>query len=355
MEKSDNVIKICIFTGTRAEYGLLRVLAKKLDTDKNFELKILVSGSHLCGAYGNTLEEIIGDGFTQIEKVDILTNDEIVNNDIPKIIGRALAKYSDTLKEISPKYIIILGDRYEALGAAIAAHFMNIKIIHIHGGETSLGSQDNKNRNAITQLSDIHFTSAELHANKVKAMVGREAQVINIGPMVIDNIKNIKKISKEEFERKVGFKFNRKNILITYHPVSTKKDNGMKGFLEMMESLKEIIDEDCALLFTSPNADAGGLEMQKTIDIFTSNHPRKAYFVKSLGHHLYINGLMLFDIVLGNSSSGIIEAPLLQADVLNIGQRQEGRHCFGVINNIEDNRSSISNCLRLLLAKESLQ
>ena len=218
--------KICIFSGSRADYGLLKCLAQEIKMEKRFELTIIASGSHLSRKLGFTIEEIREDNISNIEEIDIgIDKDD--EYDMGKLTGRAIQIYSDKLSSIKPEYIILLGDRYEALAMALAAHYKRIKVIHLHGGESTQGALDDATRNAITQLSSIHFTSAERHRMKVEEMLGESSHVEMIGPMCIDNIKNIKVMTKEEFESKTEYRFAKKNILMTYHPVTNESDNGV--------------------------------------------------------------------------------------------------------------------------------
>ena len=237
------------------------------------------------------------------------------------------------LHKLNPDYLIVLGDRFESFGAATAAHLLGIKIIHIHGGETTLGAIDDKLRHAISQLSTLHFTSAIKHKEKVEKMGHKQENVFNVGPMAIDGLLNMQKYNREEFTVKTKFVFDKNNFLITYHPETIAKDLGINAFRNLLNVLNNI---NCNTLFTSPNADAGNELILEEIKKYISKNKLNAFFIPSLGQELYLNALRLFDCVIGNSSSGIIEAPLIGNTVINIGNRQKGRYRFGKVNDVHN-------------------
>ena len=247
---------------------------------------------------------------------------------------------------------MILGDRFESFGAAIASHLLGVKNIHLHGGETSLGAIDEKLRHSISQLSTIHFTSLDIHKRKVEQIIGSSRNVFNIGPMVLDGLLNLEKLSKIEFERKTGFSFSQKSFLITYHPETLSSDLGLSGFRNLLKVLK---DYKCSILFTSPNADFGSKGIIKLIKEFISNNKKDCFYIPSLGHELYLNALNLFDCVMGNSSSGIIEAPLLNKIVLNIGNRQKDRQRFGHVIDVNNDLESIREGVKKIFELKNLE
>ena len=334
--------KIAVFTGTRAEYGLMRSLIKELDNNVNYELFLLISSAHLDQKFGSTINEIKNDGFSlkHLLPISISTNNRF---DMAIHTGEIIKLISQKLNDINPDYIIILGDRYESFGAATAAHLIGIEIIHLHGGETTLGAVDDKLRNGITQLSNYHFTSSEIHKKKVTDIVSSNKNVYNVGPLVIDGLLNLKSISKKEFELKTGFNFAKKNVLITFHSETLALDYGINGLINL---LKELNLYKCNILFTAPNADAGSNKIIEIIKDYLNKNKNKSYYVPSLGQDLYLNALILFDYIMGNSSSGIIEAPLLKKKILNIGERQKGRFRFGSVIDVSSDRESISKALK---------
>ena len=341
--------KIVVFTGTRAEYGLMKTLIKKLDKDKYFEFNLLISASHLDSKFGNTIEEIKNDGIPTdfVLPIDIDINKK---SDMSFQTSEVIKQVSISLDKLNPEYLIILGDRFESFGAAAAGHLLGVKNIHLHGGETSLGALDDKLRHAISQLSTIHFTSAEIHKKKVEEMVGSSSKVFNIGPLVMDGFLNLQLLSKKDFQKRTGFVFSNKNFIVTFHPETLSADFGISGLENLLKCLK---DKNCNVLFTAPNADAGSDLVLKIIKDFINlnNNNNKYLFIPSLGQELYLNALLLFDCVVGNSSSGIVEAPLVEANVLNIGDRQKGRYRFGSVIDVDNSYISISNAINDVLGQ----
>ena len=242
----------------------------------------------------------------------------------------------------------MLGDRYEAFAAAAAAHLINIPVAHLHGGESTYGAIDDKLRHSITQLSSLHFTAAEEYRKRVVSMTGAEERVWNVGPMVIDGMKHLPDIGRIDFEKSTGFKFGTKNLLVTYHPETLLQDRGVAGFKTLLEALEQI---DCNVLFTQPNADEGSRELQEMLEIYVRKHQKKSLYIKSLGHARYLAALRLFEAMAGNSSSGIIEAPILSMPVLNIGGRQDGRVRSPLILDVSGESSAIRSGLSSVLAK----
>ena len=209
--------RIAVFTGTRAEYGLMKTLIKKLENDIDIDFNLLISGTHLKSKYGNTINEIKSDGIKNITLFPI-ARDSKYSNQMSFQTAETIKLISQALEILNPNYLIVLGDRYESFAAATAAHLSNIKVVHIHGGEVSLGALDNKLRNAITQLSTIHFTSADIHKRNVQNIIGSSENVYNVGPLVIDGLLEFKKYSKSEFEKDTKFIFSKINVLVTFHP-----------------------------------------------------------------------------------------------------------------------------------------
>jgi len=339
------MIKIAIFTGTRAEYGLMRTLIKKFNYEKDFIYYLLVSSTHLNTSYGNTIEEINSDCLKIYRELPISIKSSF-KKDMATQTAETINLVSQTLEDLKPNYLLVLGDRFESFGAAISAHILGIKIIHLHGGETSLGALDDKLRHAISQLSSLHFTSSDIHMKKVSDILGSSEGVFNVGPMVIDGLLNLKNISKEQFQNKTGFIFSQINLLITFHPETLSADFGISGFENLLKSLENY---NCNILFTAPNADTGSKYILDKIIKFISKNEKRYFYIPSLGQDLYLNALLLFDCIVGNSSSGIIEAPLLKKKVLNIGNRQKGRYRFGSVIDVSNDYKSISKALENIL------
>lgn len=317
----DVALKAAVFSGSRSEYGLMRHLIQKLNECPAIELQLIVSGSHLSTKYGSTISEILADGITPTAQVKLsLDGSSDVRMDF--LCSEAIAGLSHHLRVLRPEIIFILGDRYETFAAAISAHLNSIPIVHLHGGESTHGALDDKLRHAISQLSTWHFTAAEQYRQRVIAMGHDSDSVHNIGPMVADSLINFTSISRSEFEEITGYSFGSKNLLVTFHPETTLADNGIDCFKSFLAALELI---PCNVLFTHPNADEGSNELLALVQNYVQLHPHQAFDIASLGHDLYLGALSLFEAVAGNSSSAVIEAPLIGIPSLNIGERQSGR------------------------------
>ncbi len=342
--------KIAVFTGTRAEYGLMKTLIKKLDESIYFSLSLIVSSTHLDQRFGKTITEIKKDGIIPSYLLPI-NIDPSKKFDMNYQTAETIIGVTNALEELEVDFLIVLGDRYETFAAVVAANLMNIKIVHLHGGETTLGAIDDKLRHAISQMSTIHCTSADIHKQKVVSILGTKKNVHNIGPMVIDGLLNTKFLSKKDFQTKTGFNFGRHNFLITYHSETLSNDLGIKTLQNILETLHFF---DFNYLFTFPNADNGSDEIIKLIESFVGTDNPKRFLVPSLGQELYLSGIILFDCVLGNSSSGFIEAPLLGSKVINIGNRQKGRYQFGDIIDIDNEKESLIKAIKKIVSEKSI-
>lgn len=310
---------IAVFTAGRSDYGLLSHLINKLDADLRFALHLYVSSAHNDVQYGTTSSEI---PCLPSSRIIELHTQNTLHSRPSDIVSCLLIQLSTHLKQSEPDILVLLGDRYETFAAAQAAFFCDIPIIHLHGGETTLGAIDDRIRHAITQLSSFHFPSSELHASRIISMGHNPDAVVTIGPMFIDTLLSVHTITRSEFAKATSFSFGKQNILVTFHPETLSPDLGISSFLNLLRALHEL---PLNILFTYPNADPGSDEIISHIHSFLHEHSSRSWCVPSLGHTLYVQGLRLFDAVVGNSSSGIIEAPLLGAHVINIGSRQMGR------------------------------
>ncbi len=314
--------KVAVITGTRAEYGLLKPLIRALDEDKDFHLLLLVTGTHLMEEYGNTFKEIEDDGFEIKAKIeDDLNGDSAIA--ISRSIANVLKGFAKTFGELKPDMVIVLGDRTEILAASIAASLALIPIAHIHGGETTEGAYDEFIRHSITKMSHYHFAAAEQYRERIIQLGEDPARVFNVGAIGIDSINNLKLLSREEFEKAIDFKLNKINLLITFHPVTLEKNTAQAQFEELLKALDKL--KSVVLIFTKPNADKGGKIIIKLIDDYVLKNRSKAISFTSLGQLRYLSALQFVDIVVGNSSSGIYEAPIFNKPTVNIGERQKGR------------------------------
>jgi UDP-hydrolysing UDP-N-acetyl-D-glucosamine 2-epimerase len=314
--------KVCIFTGTRAEYGLLKPLMDEIKSDPDLELQIVASCMHLSPEFGLTYKEIEKDGFNIDEKVEMLLSSDTPSG-IVKSMGLGMIGYTDALNRLKPDITVVLGDRFEVLAFAIASFVNRIPIAHLYGGEITEGAIDDAFRHSITKLSYLHFTSTEEYRKRVIQLGEEPERVFNVGALGVDNIKKMKLLNKDEIESKLGIKFKSKNLLITYHPVTLKKDESEKEFKALLNVLREM--EDTLFIFTKPNADTEGRKIIKLIEEFVKENNHKAIVFTSLGQLNYLSIMQYVDAVVGNSSSGIIESPSLKVPTINIGDRQKGR------------------------------
>lgn len=314
--------KIGVITGTRAEYGLLKPLMERIRSDEELELCIIATGMHLSPEFGLTYREIEGDGFEINERVEmLLSSDSPVG--ICKSIGLGIISLSEVFARNHIDMAVILGDRYEALAAAISAMTLRIPIAHLHGGELTEGAVDESIRHSVTKMSYLHFTSTEEYRSRVIQLGENPDRVFCVGALGVENIKNVPVLSKVQLEESIGFKFEKKTAIVTYHPVTLENDTAEEQFLNLLKALDEI----CSLniIFTKANADADGRIVNELIDMYVAKNPDKACAFTSLGQKRYLSALSYCDIVIGNSSSGVIEAPSFHKPTVNIGDRQKGR------------------------------
>ena len=338
--------KICVITGTRAEFGLLRPLIELIANDNEPQLQLIATGMHLSPEFGYTLNEITEAGFMVDKKVEcLLSSDSSIG--VSKTIALAISGFADALAELTPDLVVVLGDRTEILGAVIATAMVNIPIAHLHGGETTEGAYDEAIRHSITKFSHLHFTSTEAYRKRVIQLGEQPEKVFNVGAIGLDAIKKLKLLNKEEFENSIGFKLKKRNVLITYHPVTLEKEAPIETFENVLTALDELTDT--ALIFTHANSDKNGRIINKMITEYVSSHKDKAVEFKSLGQLRYLSALQYVDFVIGNSSSGILEVPVFYIPTINIGDRQRGRICNESVinsnNSLEDIKKSITFAL----------
>jgi len=314
--------KICVVTGTRAEYGLLRWLMDGINKSTKLDLQIVATGMHLSPEFGLTYQEIENDGFKIDKKIEMLLSADTPSS-ISKSTGLGLIGFADAFCELNPDIVIVLGDRYEVLSASLAAMFENIPIAHIHGGETTAGAFDEAIRHSITKMSWWHFVAADEYEKRVIQLGENPGRVFNVGGLGVDAIKKTNLLSKDELMIKTGIKFGKKNLLITYHPVTLENNTSQQDFKSLLEVLSEI--KDIYLIFTMPNADSDGRVIKKMINDFVFNQSERSISFTSMGSLNYLSTLQYVDGVIGNSSSGLAEAPTFKIGTINIGDRQKGR------------------------------
>ena len=338
--------KICVVTSSRADYGLLKPLIIKFSNSEFFKLQLVVTGSHLSKNHGYTVNEIIDDNIPINKKIEIINKTNTIE-DIGKISANAFYKMIDVLSELKPQIVLILGDRYEILSCALASTFLHIPVAHIHGGEITEGAIDDMLRHAITKLSQIHFTSNIVHKRRVIQMGEQPKNVFNVGSLGVENLKNLKLLNLDKLQKQIDFEFRKKNLLITYHPVSLDENPNI-GIDILLKSLSNF--SETGMIFTFANADIKGEYITQRISKFAKNNDN-VKLIHNLGQINYFSCLRYCDGMVGNSSSGIIEAPSMNKWSINIGNRQKGRLKANSVFDVEINEEKITKQLNFLLEK----
>ena len=341
--------KICIVSGTRAEYGLLYWLMKSIKGDSRLELQVIVTGTHLSPEFGLTYKEIEKDGFTIVRKIEMLLSADSPSA-ISKSTGLGIIGFAEALNELEPDIVIVLGDRFEIFSAGVAAFFALVPIAHISGGEITAGAIDEAIRHSLTKMAWWHFVSADEYKNRVIQLGEDPKRVFNVGGLGVDAIKKAKLLSRKELMFKTGIQFGKKNLFITYHPVTLEKQTSEKHFQALLDVLEDLID--VYLIFTMPNADSGGRIIKQMIDEFVLDHFDRSIAFKSMGHLNYVSTMQFVDGVVGNSSSGLAEAPTFKIGTINIGDRQKGRLKAESVIDCEPTRESIRHAIDLLYSKD---
>jgi GDP/UDP-N,N'-diacetylbacillosamine 2-epimerase (hydrolysing) len=340
--------KICVITGTRAEYGLLKRLIKAIEDSKEFHLQLIATGMHLSKQFGYTYKEIESDGFTIDKKIDIKLDSDTPAG-ISKSTSLGIVGFSKSLEELQPDLILILGDRFEILSASIASMFLRIPIAHLHGGELTEGATDEAIRHSITKLSHIHFVASEEYKNRVIQLGEEPKNVFLVGGLGVDAIKSAKLLNRTELEDSLNLKFRKKNILVTFHPVTLEDSTSGYQMKELLKALSQL--NDTTIIFTMPNADVDGKILFSLIEDFTKKHSN-AYAFTSLGQLKYFSSIAQADCVIGNSSSGLLEVPTFRKATINIGDRQRGRMKAASVIDCDPNLKSISGALKQIYKPE---
>lgn len=344
--------KICIVTGTRAEWGLLTRLAALIKASPDMELQIIATNMHLSKRYGLTYKEIEADGF----EIDYRVPMDVDGIDSPattvKSMSKAMAGFADAYQALKPDLLVVLGDRYEILIAVSAALIFKIPVAHLHGGEITQGAYDDAIRHAITKMSHLHFTSTEQYRQRVISMGETPEHVFNVGAIGVDNIKQIPLWSLEDTEQSLGgFKLNKSTILVTYHPVTLENNTAEQQIGELLAALDAL--PQLRVVFTMPNSDTGNQIIAERIEQWCSNNAARAVWFTSLGLVRYLSTLQYIGAVVGNSSSGIIEVPSFGIPTLNIGNRQKGRIAAASVVNCCPTADDIVKNLLTLIEKKS--
>lgn len=340
--------KVCVVTGSRAEYGLLRWVMEGIKNSNVLDLNLIVTGMHLAPDYGLTFNDIKKDGFCIDKTIEtLLTSDTPVG--ITKSIGLGLIGFAEALFELKPDLLLVLGDRYEILSAVNAALLARIPVAHLHGGESTEGAIDEAIRHSITKMSHIHFVASDIYEKRVIQLGEHPNTVFNVGGLGIDNLLRLNLLDKNDFEKSIDFKLKDRNLLITFHPVTLENNTSERQMIELFGALSAF--ENTGLIFTMPNADTNGKKIAEMIKGFSKKNKNSIFF-NSLGQLRYLSCIKHVDAVVGNSSSGIAEVPSFKKPTINVGDRQKGRLKAKSVINCLPNKDSILNAIKKAFSEE---
>lgn len=314
--------KVAVFTGTRAEYGLLYWLMKDIQSSDLLQLQVIVSGMHLSPEFGNTWQTIENDGFAIDAKVEmLLSSDSDVG--VVKSMGLGVLGFADALDRLRPDVLVVLGDRFEALAIVQSALIMRIPVAHLHGGEITEGAYDDSIRHAISKLSYLHFTSTEPYRQRVIQLGEAPQRVFNVGAVGLDHLARSPLMSRDELSQSLGFDLSKPFLLVTYHPVTLSEESPRESFQALLDALDRF--PEYSVILTYPNADNGGRAIIPLLEDYAQQAPGRVLAIPSLGFKRYLSAVGLASAVVGNSSSGVIEVPSFKVPTVNIGARQDGR------------------------------
>ena len=341
--------KICVVTGSRAEYGLLYWILKAIQDDADLSLQLIVTGMHLSPEFGLTWRQIVADGFTISSKVEmLLSSDSSVG--ISKSMGLGLIGFADALNELQPDLLVVLGDRFEIFAATQAAMNQRIPIAHIHGGELSEGAVDDAIRHAISKMAHLHFTATETYRRRVIQLGEQPSRVFNVGAPGLDNVYRLPLLDRPQLEQALGIALGKRNLLVTFHPVTLENATAGEQFNQLLLALDSF--DDINIIFTHANADADGRVIAAMIDNYSRRHADRVASFVSLGALRYLSTLRQVDAVVGNSSSGLLEAPAFKIPTINIGDRQRGRICADSVLNCPPEAEAIRQALQAVFSGE---
>jgi UDP-hydrolysing UDP-N-acetyl-D-glucosamine 2-epimerase len=335
--------KICVVTGTRAEYGLLQPVMQSIKEDVELELQLVVTGMHLSPEFGLTYQVIEQDGFVIDEKVEMLFSSD-TSIGVAKAIGVATIGFAETLSRLKPDFLMVLGDRFELFAAAQAALVSKVPIVHLCGGDVTEGAFDEAIRHSISKMSHLHFVTNNDSAKRVRQLGENPKNIYVVGNPGLDHLRLQKLMQKNELEDSLSFKFMEKNILVTYHPVTLENIPSQKSFKELLNAIITL-GENVGVIFTRPNADTDGRALIKLLDEYAKDRNNWKVYT-SLGQLRYLSTVSVVDAVVGNSSSGILEVPSLKTATVNIGDRQKGRIQAKSVINCESNSIEIIGAIK---------
>jgi len=344
-----SIKKIAVVTGSRADYGLLCPLMKLVQQDPNLELQIIATGSHLSKIFGMTCQTIEEDGFKINEKIEILSGQSTAV-EVTKAMGKAVTGYADALQNLKPDIIILLGDRYEILAAAQAALIAKIPVAHIAGGDLTEGAFDDAIRHSITKMSHLHFVTHESAKNRVRQLGENPGRIFVVGHPGIDQIKRLNLLDRENLQKELDFLLQARNLLITFHPATLDPQPAKFQFEELLKALDRL-GPSVGLIFTKPNADTEGISLIERLDQYVGRRKNAKSF-SSLGQLLYFSTMKHADAVVGNSSSGIYEAPSFKKPTVNIGDRQKGRLQASSVIHCEPDQEDIFRAIQEAFVKD---
>ncbi len=340
--------KVAVFTGTRAEYGLMYWLMKDIQSDPELQLQLIVSGMHLSPEFGLTWQQIEKDGFSIDEKIEILlSSDSAVGT--AKSMGLGVLGFSDALSRLKPDVMVILGDRFEALAAAQTAMILRIPVLHLHGGEITEGAYDDAIRHAITKLSYLHGTSTDEYRNRVIQLGEDPERVKNVGAIGLDHLNRGTFMTVKELSESLNFPLTQPYFLVTYHPVTLSNEPPASSFIALLDALDEFTDHQ--VILTYPNADDGGRQIIPLLEEYARKHPGRVVAIPSLGQVRYLSAVKYAAAVIGNSSSGIIEVPAFDVPTVNIGERQKGRLAAKSVLNCPAEKSNIVSAIQQAISR----
>jgi len=338
---------IGVVTTSRADYGIYLPLLRRIEGEAGLELRLLVTGMHLSPEFGMTVEAIEADGFEVHEKVEMLLSSDTPEG-IAKSMGLGVIGFAEVFSRFRPDILVVLGDRFEMFAAALAALPCAIPMAHIHGGESTEGLIDEAVRHSITKLAHLHFVAAEQYRKRVIQLGESPSRVFNFGALALDNIKELQLLGRAEFENATGIQLRERSFLVTYHPVTLSKRNPEEVFGELTKALDYF--PEARVIFTRQNADTYGRGIGRVIDNYVAQNPGRVSVFVSLGQVHYLSAIRHVDVVIGNSSSGLIEVPAFKKPTVNIGERQRGRLRASSVIDCPESAAAIADAIRKALS-----